>query len=221
MTDDYRSSGYMLFDTPGIGHNGPPKDSGKLWNAHCWRKSHKKMWKSPPIETVRRRTRNATKLGLSYREYTSVILDRGHHLQSAFFGLGETLVDGGGDRVRLASDGRLVPLVQSVEKLAKLDCPIFVIANENVAVDAEITHEMMHQVNAAFGGVITDYRVAAEFTEANRNTPNPGTAMIRDLLISHNLVASQSFLVGDTQNYRECAGEAGLARFIWAGSYFR
>ena len=62
-----------------IGHNGgPPLDLG--WNAWNWRRAHAKAWKTPGREIVMLRARRAEQLGLSYRAYTSVLLDRGVRL---------------------------------------------------------------------------------------------------------------------------------------------
>jgi hypothetical protein len=64
---------------PGIGHNGgPPLDPiGGSWSHVCWKKSHKRAWKTPPREIALARLKRAEELGMSYKEYTSVILDRG------------------------------------------------------------------------------------------------------------------------------------------------
>jgi hypothetical protein len=67
--------------SPGIGHNlGPPLDDelpARSWSHYCWKKAHKKAWKTPPREIALRRLARATELGMSYREYASAILDRG------------------------------------------------------------------------------------------------------------------------------------------------
>jgi hypothetical protein len=46
-----------------IGHNqGPPLDElGIGWSGYCWRRAHRRG-------------------GMSYREYTAILLDRGIHL---------------------------------------------------------------------------------------------------------------------------------------------
>ena len=65
----------------GIGHNGgPPLDPGADWRYFCWKKAHSRAWKTPPREIVLARLRRAQALGLTYREYTAVLLDRGVHL---------------------------------------------------------------------------------------------------------------------------------------------
>ncbi len=68
---------------PGIGHNGGPpldEDENAAWRAFIWRKAHKKAWKTPPPEIALRRLERAEALGMTYREYTLEIMERGRHL---------------------------------------------------------------------------------------------------------------------------------------------
>ena len=66
---------------PGIGHNqGPPLEVGVTWHQYCWRKAHKRAWKTPPREIALARLARAEELGMTYREYTAIILDTGKHL---------------------------------------------------------------------------------------------------------------------------------------------
>jgi hypothetical protein len=68
----------------GIGHNGgpplDPTDGGESWRLFCWRKAHKKAWKTPPREIALRRLERAEALGMTYREYTLEIMERGKYL---------------------------------------------------------------------------------------------------------------------------------------------
>jgi hypothetical protein len=67
--------------TPGLGHNrGPPLDPGADWRGFCWRKAHAQAWKTPPREVALARLAQAQALGMTYRQYTAVLLDRGVHL---------------------------------------------------------------------------------------------------------------------------------------------
>ena len=73
---------------PVPGHNGgPPLDDvedtpepGASWRFFCWRKAHEAAWKTPPREIALRRLARAEELGMTYRDYTLVILDRGKFL---------------------------------------------------------------------------------------------------------------------------------------------
>lgn len=66
--------------TPGIGHNnGPPLDPEESWRLWCWRRARKKAW-AAPREIALSRLKRAEELGMTYREYTLEILERGRHL---------------------------------------------------------------------------------------------------------------------------------------------
>lgn len=70
---------------PSIGHNGgPPLEEPPRapldWNYYCWRRAHRRAWKTPPREIALRRLRRAEAIGMTYREYQAVILDRGVYL---------------------------------------------------------------------------------------------------------------------------------------------
>lgn len=78
MPPDDAGTAFLL---PGLGHNrGPPLDEGVLWRLFCWKKAQRAAWKTPPREIALARLRRAEALGISYRDYTAVILDRGVHL---------------------------------------------------------------------------------------------------------------------------------------------
>jgi hypothetical protein len=67
--------------TARIGHNGgPPLDPGADWRAFCWKRAHKRVWNTPPREIALARLARAKTLGLTYRQYTAVLLDRGIYL---------------------------------------------------------------------------------------------------------------------------------------------
>ena len=64
-----------------IGHNrGPRLDPEAGWRNFCWRKAYAKAWRTPPREIALARLARAEALGISYHEYTAVLLDRGTHL---------------------------------------------------------------------------------------------------------------------------------------------
>ncbi|SFK49988.1 hypothetical protein [Falsiroseomonas stagni] len=69
---------------PGIGHNGgppleeePDPGGGRLF---LWKRAHRKAWKTPPPEIALRRLARAEELGISYRDYTLEIMERGKYL---------------------------------------------------------------------------------------------------------------------------------------------
>jgi hypothetical protein len=68
-----------------IGHNGGPPladepEHATTWGRFVWRKAHKKAWKTPPREIALRRLARAEALGMTYKEYTLEILERGQYL---------------------------------------------------------------------------------------------------------------------------------------------
>ena len=67
----------------GIGHNGGPPleepDADGGWAHHIWRKKYKAAWKTPPREIALRRLARAEELGMSYKEYTIEIMERGKY----------------------------------------------------------------------------------------------------------------------------------------------
>jgi hypothetical protein len=69
---------------PAIGHNGgpplDPPDTTESWRGYCWRRAHKAAWKTPPREIALRRLERAEALGMTYREYTLEIMERGRYL---------------------------------------------------------------------------------------------------------------------------------------------
>ncbi|MBR0681841.1 hypothetical protein GXW74_15210 [Roseomonas eburnea] len=69
---------------PPRGHNGGPPleddDDPAGWRSWCWRRARKRAWKTPPPEIALRRLARAEELGMTYKEYTLEILERGRHL---------------------------------------------------------------------------------------------------------------------------------------------
>lgn len=68
----------------GIGDNGGPplddeEDPGASWHLWCWRRAHRRAWRTPPREIALRRLARAEALGMTYRAYTLEILERGRH----------------------------------------------------------------------------------------------------------------------------------------------
>jgi hypothetical protein len=77
-------------DIAGMGHNGgPPLDdphvpewgTGGIGNYFQWKSALDTAFNKVPYDTAVRRARKAEQLGLTYREYTLEILERGRYLQ--------------------------------------------------------------------------------------------------------------------------------------------
>jgi hypothetical protein len=74
----------------GIGHNrgpalddytGPPWGDGDPYSYLCWARARRSAWRNVSMEVTLRRLEKAERLGLSYREYTLEIMERGRYLQ--------------------------------------------------------------------------------------------------------------------------------------------
>jgi hypothetical protein len=61
-----------------IGHNGgPPLDAFIGWKGFCWRRAQAAAFKPPGPEIARLRLRRAQALGLTYRQYQSILMHAG------------------------------------------------------------------------------------------------------------------------------------------------
>ena len=69
---------------PVPGHNGGPpfeeEPPTRGFVHYCWKRAHRAAWRNPGREIMLRRLKRAEELGMTYREYTAVILDRGVYL---------------------------------------------------------------------------------------------------------------------------------------------
>ena len=78
MVPPHRSAEQTLV---GIGHNGGPAlDPDRHWRLFCWKKANAAAWKTPPREIALARLARAEALGMTYHQYTAVLLDTGVHL---------------------------------------------------------------------------------------------------------------------------------------------
>lgn len=205
---------------PPIGHNkGPPLDQPNGWALHCWRRAQKAAWRSPPIEVVRRRAALAEGLGLSYRDYTAILLDSGRHPQAVLFGLGGTLVAIERNRIAVDAAGRIRPLPSVAEKLARLRNGRIFVVSQGLANAAQL-RGFIEQLDALCGGVITDHRICNEPAVRANPLRGPRPGLVLDLLAAHSLPPAAAIMVGHSEGERRCAEAARLARFVWARDYF-
>ncbi len=151
------------------------------------------------MEILRLRCRRAASLGLTYRQYTSVLLDRGVHLQAIIFEFGGTLVQ--------MKNGEAQPLPGVLEKLGQLTAPrIFVITGDPQA------PSMITQLNKYCDDCITDHGIYGDASDAKRT--------IADLLAKYKLSPAAAVMIGDSDTDYKSAQAAKLAKFIRAGDYF-
>lgn len=199
-----------------LGHNnGPPlgdiTEVAGLMRQYAWRKAHKKAWRTPPIEIIRLRERAATQLGLSYRDYNAILMDRGHRPRAIFFDLGGTLVRTRNNEIVTDASGRAMLMPGVRQKLQRLtDCALFVIADD--ARRKGVLNACIDQVNDLGASKVMDHVI--------RDVQGTTAERITGLLTKHAIPPSQAIMVGDTAEDQRCAEEAKLARFFWAWHYF-
>ena len=93
-----------------IGHNGGPA-LDVSWEAWVWRKAHAAAWKPPRRDIALHRLRRAERLGLDYRSYAGVLMNRGTHLGAAIFlldGLSQAELRTASERIAAISDCRVL-----------------------------------------------------------------------------------------------------------------
>jgi hypothetical protein len=108
----------------GIGHNGGPT-LDVSWEAWLWRKASAAVHKPPRRDIALHRLKRAERLGLDYRSYAGVLLNRGTHLGAAIF-----LLDGLAARDMNAASERITAIP---------DCHILVGAAEVADIDPALT----------------------------------------------------------------------------------
>ncbi|HUO89112.1 MAG TPA: hypothetical protein VMU08_08055 [Rhizomicrobium sp.] len=93
-----------------LGHNGGPA-LDVSWEAWLWRKAHARAWKPPRRDIALHRMKRAERLGLDYRSYAGVLMNRGAHLGAAIFlldGLGAEEMPAASARIAAISDCRIL-----------------------------------------------------------------------------------------------------------------
>jgi len=207
-----------------IGHNnGPPIDGPDPepdpagLRLRAWKKAHRAAFRAPSIDALQRRTRRANEMGLTYTQFTAVVLDRGRNPTTLFFGLGGVLARLTGGAIK--TDERGAPLLMPGVK-AKLAAigpgASFVIENADSADkrDAFLAH--IRAIAAACGHAFTGARVSAG--ENDLQLPSP--ALPQALLAEHGLQPGEAVMVGDSVAHEKAAERAGLGLFVWAYRYF-
>jgi hypothetical protein len=173
----------------GIGHNqGPLLDLS--WNAWVWRRAHAQAWKPPGREIAMLRLRRAERLGLSYRDVTTVILNRGVYLEAPIVIADETL---------LASADAVLGKLRSL-----CDCTLMMCSAD---MDASLSGAFRQM-----GGLLEplpDHAGADELVDT-----------IKQLVRRSALAPSTIFAVGMTALHQKAAEQAGLGLFVDARVYF-
>jgi len=144
----------------GIGHNGGPT-LDVSWEAWLWRKASAAVHKPPRRDIALHRLKRAERLGLDYRSYAGVLLNRGTHLGAAIF-----LLDGLGAREMQNASDRITAIP---------DCHILVGASDTADIDAPLTARAAAVTPTADPRALQ--RAIDRFILDHRGTPS-GTFMV-------------------------------------------
>jgi hypothetical protein len=184
-----------LLRRPGIGHNnGPTFDMS--WEAWSWRRAVAKAWKSPKPEVARMRVRRAERLGITYRELTSALMDSGSHLGAAVLPLSLAA------RVRRGPGGEIV--VEARNSLAALvgrfGGRLLVLGDIDAvpALTEAERAEFLSVLNRAFDGKVEAVGWGHD------------AAAVRGLLRGNAVPHQEAFLVGSGIGHRVLGEAAGL-----------
>jgi len=188
-------------DNAGIGHNQGPSMLAGSWSGYCWTRARREIWDNPPIEVVRRRKRRADELGLTYRQYTGVMLDKGTRTEALVI-----------DLSRLETTLHPAPIESVAAKLRQVrNCKIFA-AVETVGF-------VVDEINRMAGDVITDCAVYPRAVTV-RPTLEETLAPVLDLLQRNVVAPAAAIMIGDGRQALSIAASARLARVFPYGAYF-
>jgi hypothetical protein len=185
----------VLLRRPGIGHNnGPTFDMP--WEAWVWRRAAAKAWKTPKPEVAMMRLKRAERLGITYRELTSVIMDSGAHLSAAVIPLSLAA------RVRRGPKGEIIvePRNSVAALVAKFRGRLFVLGDIDAVpgLSDEERAGFLSLLNRAFDGKV-------EALGWGHDGP-----AIRAILKANALPHQEAFMVGAGMGHRVLAEAAGL-----------
>ena len=184
-----------LLRRPGIGHNnGPTFDMS--WEAWVWRRATAKAWKTPKPEVAKMRLKRAERLGITYKELASVIMDSGAHLGAAVLPLSLAA------RVRRGPGREIIvePRNSIADLVARFRGRLLVLGDIDAVPamsDAERA-EFLAILNRAFDGKV-------EAIGWGHDGP-----AVRDMLKANAVPRQEAFLVGTGMAHRVLGEAAGL-----------
>ncbi|MBS0519641.1 MAG: hypothetical protein JSR90_13195 [Proteobacteria bacterium] len=184
-----------LLRRPGIGHNnGPIFDMS--WEAWVWRRAAAKAWKTPSPEIAKMRVRRAERLGITYKELTSVLMDSGTNLGVAVLPLSLAA------RVRRGSKGEIIvePRNSVAALVGKFGGRLFLLGDIDAvpALSEAERADFLALVNRAFDGKVETV-----------GWGHDGKAL-RSMLKANAVPHQEAFLVGAGMAHRVLGETAGL-----------
>ncbi len=213
---EFHRNSHALLRRPGIGHNlGPPLDG--LGALLLWRKASEKAWKPPSREVALMRLRRAEQLGLSYRDYVGVMLDRGRSLSvlaTTLPALGpltpKTLTG-----ARFANRPRWSPDDGVAAKIGRLlNCEIVVLA------DRTRHRRFLQSVDQAAVSEALDSKVDRLVEIDAVRDPRGAVETFTGALRAMGRAPGEAFMVGADWDDVGLAEAAGLPLFKWSWEYF-
>ena len=183
--------------TYGIGHNQGPSLLAGSWSGQCWKRARRQVWDNPPIEVIRSRKRRAEELGLSYKQYAGILLDKGVRTEAMVFALTE------------------MPARPSV--LAHVSAKLKTLRRCTGLAASAGPPGLIEDVDNRAGGVFADW-AAYPITEI----PSTKALLqpVLDMLGRQVLQPSATVMVGDGNRAWQIGQSARLARVFPAAAYF-
>jgi hypothetical protein len=184
-----------LLRRPGIGHNnGPTFDMS--WGAWVWRRAAAKAWQQPSPEVVKMRIKRAERLGLTYKELTSALMNTGSNLGAAVMPLSLAA------RVRRGPKGEIIvePRNSIADLVGKFGGRFFLLGDVDAVpalTDAERA-EFLAVVNRAFDGKVEAIGWGHD------------AAALRGMLKANAVPHQEAFMVGASMGHQLLGDEAGL-----------
>jgi hypothetical protein len=195
-----------LLRRPGIGHNnGPTFDMS--WGAWVWRRAAAKAWKTPSPEVVKTRLKRAARLGLSYKELTSALMDTGANLGAAVMPLSLAA------RVRRGPKGEIIvePRNSIAALVGRFGGRFFLLGDIDAvpALTAAERAEFLAVVNRAFDGKVEAIGWGHD------------GAAIRGMLKANAVPHQEAFMVGAGMGHQVLGDSAGLPLVKDIDSWFQ
>lgn len=187
-----------LLRRPGIGHNnGPTFDMS--WGAWIWRRAAASAWKTPSPEVAKMRIKRAGRLGLSYKELTSALMNTGSNLGAAVMPLSLAA------RVRRGPKGEIIvePRNSIAALVGKFGGRLFLLGDIDAVpalTDAERA-EFLSVVNRAFDGKVEAIGWGHD------------AAALRGMLKANAVPHQEAFMVGASMGH-QLLGDAAALPFV-------
>ena len=187
-----------LLRRPGIGHNnGPTFDMS--WGAWIWRRAAAKAWTTPSPEVAKMRLKRAERLGLTYKELTSALMNTGSNLGTAVMPLSLAA------RVRRGPKGEIIvePRNSIATLVGKFGGRLFLLGDIDAVpalTDAERA-EFLAVVNRAFDGKVEAIGWGHD------------AAALRAMLKVNNMPHQETFMVGASMGH-QLLGDAAALPFV-------